>query len=104
MKNAKARLTVTVDPELIAAANAAVRAGHASSLSAWVNDALSDRVAKEQRLRAMADAVAQYEAEFGVITAEELVAQQRADRAAAVVVRGPRRRSRGRPARRRGAA
>ena len=48
-------------------------AGYADSLSAWVNLALAERSAKERRLRAMGEAVAAYEAAFGVITAEELI-------------------------------
>lgn len=53
-------------------------------MSGWINAALAERVAKEQRLRAMAEAVAMYEAEHGVITPEEMVAQERADRRAAL--------------------
>jgi hypothetical protein len=100
----KERLTVTVDPGLVRAGAKAVAEGRVDSLSGWVNLALSERAAKDRRLRALADAVAAYETEFGVIAAEELTAQQRADRAAARVVRGavanhararrPRRRSR----------
>jgi hypothetical protein len=88
MRTIKARLTVTVEPDLILAGQAAVKAGHAASLSAWVNLALADRAAKERRLRALGEAIASYEAEFGVITAAELAAQERTDRAAARVVRG----------------
>ncbi|MGH8906115.1 MAG: hypothetical protein ACRD0K_06295 [Egibacteraceae bacterium] len=84
----KERLTVTVDPEFVAAGNAAVAEGRAESLSGWVNQALADRVARDRRLRALAEAVAAYEAEFGEITDEELAAQARADREAAIVVRG----------------
>ena len=91
----KERLTVTVDPALVQAGNRAVEEGRADSVSAWVNLALADRVAKDRRLRALADAVSAYEAKFGVITADELAAQARADRASALVVRGaaPRRRA-----------
>lgn len=53
--------------------------GRASSISMWVNTALAERAAKERHLRALAEAVAGYEAEFGEITAAELVAQQRDD-------------------------
>jgi hypothetical protein len=99
MKKRKDRLTVTVDASLVRAANAAVAAGRASSLSGWVNLALEERAAKERRLQAMAEAVAAYEAEFGVISQAELVAQERSDRKSAVVVRGgrppPRQRRRG---------
>ncbi len=83
-----ARLTVTIDPALIQAGQDAVAAGRAESVSAWVNLALAERVAKERRLAAMADAVAAYEGDFGAISAEELSAQARADREAAIVVRG----------------
>ena len=87
MRIAKERLTVTVDPDLVRTAKKAVAAGHVESLSAWVNLALAERVAKERRLRAMRDAIAAYEAEFGAIAPDELAAQQRADRASARVVR-----------------
>jgi|SRR5450432_79148 len=91
MTRHKARLTVTVDAELVEAANQAVKAGRAESLSGWVNAALAERETKERRLRAMAEAVSAYEAEFGTISAQELAAQQRADERTAVVVRGSRR-------------
>jgi hypothetical protein len=84
----KERLTVTVDPDLVRAGAQAVAEGRVDSLSGWVNLALSERAAKDRRLRALAAAVSAYEAEFGAMTGEELAAQQRADRAAARVVRG----------------
>jgi hypothetical protein len=84
----KSRLTVTVDTELVAAGNAAVREGMADSLSGWVNEALSARAARDRRLAAMTEAITAYEAEFGEITEAEMAAQHRADRAAATVVRG----------------
>lgn len=84
----KERLTITVDRDLVAAGSAAVAAGRAESLSGWVNLAMAERAAKERRLRVMAEAVAMYEADFGPISPAELVAQARADRRAAVVVRG----------------
>jgi hypothetical protein len=87
----KERLTVTVDANLVEAGNQAVAAGRADSLSGWVNLALAEREAKERRLQAMAEAVAEYEAQFGEITPDEMAAQARADQRAAIVVRGPRR-------------
>jgi hypothetical protein len=101
----KERLTVTVDPHLVRAGAEAVAEGRADSLSAWVNLALAERAATDRRLRAMAAAVAAYEEEFGPITPEELARQQRADRAAARVVRGAgARATRPRRVRRRGVA
>ena len=85
----KERLTITVDAHLVKEGNRAVAAGRADSLSGWVNLALSERIAKERRLAAMAGAVAAYEDRFGAISDEEIAAQQRADRRAAIVVRGP---------------
>lgn len=98
----KERLTVTVDADLVEAGHQAVATGRAESLSGWVNQALAERKAKEQRILAMAAAVAEYEARFGAISPEEIAAQQRADQRAAIVVRGPRR-GRARPRRRRAA-
>lgn len=83
-------MTVTVDAELVEAGNRAVKAGRADSLSSWVNDALADREARDRRLRAMAEAIAAYEREHGVITDAELLAQERADQRAALVIRGHR--------------
>ncbi len=88
MTKRKERLTVTVDRALVRAANVAVAAGRAESLSGWVNLALAERALKEQRLQAMAEAVTAYEARFGEISADELLHQERVDRRTAVIVRG----------------
>lgn len=87
----KQRLTVTVDPELVEAGNQAVASGAAESLSAWVSTALAEKARRDNQLARMRHAIAEYEAEFGEITAEELAARQRADREDAIVVRGGRR-------------
>lgn len=79
---------MTVDPDLVAAGNLAVEAGRAESLSGWVNDALGEKAARDTRLQSLALAIADYEAEFGEISDEELASQIRSDREAAVVVRG----------------
>lgn len=86
-KGPKVRLTVTVDADVAAAAEAAVAAGSATSVSAWVNDALATKADSASKLAAMAEAIADYEAEFGAFTPEELVEQERADRQAAEAVR-----------------
>lgn len=80
-------MTVSVDPELASAGTAAVAEGRAESLSSWVNEALADKVAKERRLAALAEAVAAYEAEHGPISSNELTDQMRADREAAATSR-----------------
>src|SRR2546428_11621409 len=88
MRRVKRRLTVTVDESLARAGIEAITSGRARSLSGWVNLALSERVAKERRLRALGEAVASYEAEFGGISEREMIAQERFDRRFARVVRG----------------
>ena len=86
----KVRATVSLDRELMHAAQDAVERGEASSVSALMSDAIAQRVAHLRGLRAMAEALADYEAEFGVITQEEMDAIRRADAANAIVVRGGR--------------
>jgi Arc/MetJ-type ribon-helix-helix transcriptional regulator len=83
-------MTVTVDRALVDAANQAVASGRAPSISTWVNAALAERAAKERQLRAMAEAIAGYEAQFGAISEAELVSQQRDDRRTSIAVREPR--------------
>ena len=102
MISRKERLTVTVDPELVATGNDAVGEGRAESLSAWVNAALAERVARERRLVALGEAVTAYEERFGTISPQELAEQARADRESAIVVRGSGAKPLKRKARRRG--
>ena len=82
---------MTVDPEMIEAGQRAVESGHADSVSGWVNAALEDKIRRDRKLALLAAVVADYEAEFGEISAEEIAAQRRADRQEATVVRGRRR-------------
>jgi len=84
----KSRLSVTVDADLIAAGQAAVAAGEAENVSAWVNDALRLKADHDRKLRALADFIAAYEAEHGEITDEEMDAAERSMRERAIIVRG----------------
>ena len=86
----KQRLTVTVDPQLIEAGQRAVQLGGADSVSAWVSEALEEKIRRDRKLALLAAAIEDFEREFGEITPEEIAAQHRADRADATVVRGPR--------------
>jgi hypothetical protein len=87
---AKTRLSVTVDTDLIDATKAAVAAGAAESISAWVNDALQLKLEHDRRLRGIDDFIAAYEAEYGEITDEAMEAAYRSAKARAIVVRGDR--------------
>lgn len=80
----KTRVTVTIDDKLIAAAREAAGEG---SLSAWVADAIAEKVRKTSRLAALKEAVEYYEAEFGPLTDEEMEAVAEHDRTHAIHVR-----------------
>lgn len=85
---AKQRLSATVDPELIEAAEEAVARGEAASVSAWVSDALRLKAEQDRSLRALSAFVTSYEARHGEISPDEMaLAQRRAERRA-VTVRG----------------
>jgi hypothetical protein len=87
MTQRKERVTITVDKALVRAANDAVRAGRAQSLSGWVSAAMEEHAAKERRLIALAAAVSEYESRHGQITMAEIDEQERLDRRKARVVR-----------------
>jgi Arc/MetJ-type ribon-helix-helix transcriptional regulator len=63
----RARVTVTVDAEVVAQAEAAVAAGRAPSVSAWVAQAMVERSRREQ----LRDVLAEIRAELGPATDEE---------------------------------
>ncbi len=88
MSTTKERVTVTLDRVLVEVGNAAIEAGRADSLSAWINLAVAEHVAKERRLIALSELLADYEAEHGEITPAELAARERDDRRKATVIRG----------------
>jgi Arc/MetJ-type ribon-helix-helix transcriptional regulator len=83
----KQRLSASVDVDLIAAAEEAVARGGADSVSAWVNEALRLKLDQDRRLEALSTFLADYEAEHGEITHEEMRNATRRARARAVAVR-----------------
>jgi len=85
----RARLSATVEAELLAAGRAAVAEGRAESLSAWVNNALRRQADHDRRMQALDDFLAAYEAEHGEITDDEIREAERRSRGRAVVVRTP---------------
>ena len=84
----KTRLSVTVDADLLEAAEKAVSKRKTGTLSAWVNDALRTKLEHERRMSALTEYIASYEALHGEITAEEMSRAARRARARAIVVRG----------------
>jgi len=90
MTQPKERLTVSIEPALLLAAGGAVAAGRAESVSAWVGQAIAAKLASELRLQALNSALADYEAEFGVISDEEMDARIARDRSIAIRVNAKR--------------
>jgi Arc/MetJ-type ribon-helix-helix transcriptional regulator len=84
----KRRLSVSIDAELVEAAERAVARGRTESLSAFVNDALRLKLDQERQSEALAACVAAYEADYGEITPEEMnqAAHRVRSRASVVVV------------------
>ena len=83
----KRRLSASVDGDLIEAAEAAAKRGDVPTVSAWVNDALRDKLEHERRLRALASFVREFEAEHGELTERDVSGAVRRARARAVSVR-----------------
>ena len=63
----RTRVTVTVDQDVVAKAEAEVAAGRASSVSAWVAQAMTERARRES----LRDVLAEIRAELGPATDEE---------------------------------
>lgn len=89
----KQRVTVTVDEPLLDAATAAVREGRARSVSEWIGEAMAQRRDRDQRLAVLGGLVAEYEAEHGFITDDEVAEQAQQDRDAAASFRAAARRA-----------
>jgi len=85
----KRRLSVSVRPAWIEAAQTAVAGGQVPSVSAWVDDALRLKVEHDRRLAALAAFLESYENTHGVITDEEIRDAARRARSRALTVRGP---------------
>ena len=83
----RARLSATIEADVLAAGQAAVARGQAESLSAWVNTALRRQADHDRRMQALDVFLAAYEAEHGEISDAEIVAAGRRAREKAIVVR-----------------
>jgi hypothetical protein len=63
----RSRVTVTVRPQVLAAAEEEVASGRASSLSAWVDQAMEEKVRREE----LAGLLAEMQAENGTASEHE---------------------------------
>ena len=90
MKGTKQRLSASVDAELLGAAEFAAKRGEVANVSAWVNDAMRLKVEHDRGLAELAGVIADFEAEHGEITKDEIEKAARRARSRAVRVRGAR--------------
>ena len=96
MSEPRQRLSISVDASVAAHARKAVAEGRATSISAWVADALrrhnerdaDDRDRRLDRDTAIDEFIAAYEAEHGTISDEDIAAAERAFAQRAVVGHG----------------
>jgi len=87
---AKQRLSASVDAELLVAAETAAKRGEVANVSAWVNEAMRSKLEHDRGLSELAAVIADFEAEHGEITREEIEKAARAARSRALTVRGTR--------------
>ncbi len=83
----KERVTITVEVDLLNHAKSAVETGVCRSVSEWICEAMAEQMAKDARLVAMDELIADFEAEYGPITDEEIAEQVQLDRDASAAWR-----------------
>lgn len=71
IRGMKRRLSSSIDEHLLDAAEAAVRDGHAPSMSALVEEALKRQLQHTKRLEAWGEYMEAFNAEFGATSDEE---------------------------------
>jgi hypothetical protein len=90
MRATKRRLSASVDADLLATAESAAKRGDVPNVSVWVNEAMRLKAEHDRGLAELAAVIADFEAEHGAITAEEMEKAERTARARAISVRGAR--------------
>src|SRR5216110_2866011 len=90
MTSTRRRLSASVQAELLLEAEAAAKRGEVANVSAWVNDAMRLKVEQDRGLAELGGVIADFEAEHGEITREEIEKAERTARSRAVSVRGTR--------------
>lgn len=79
-----------MDADLLVAAESAARRGEVADVSAWVNEAMRLKLEHDRGLAELAAVIADFEAEHGEITKQEMDSAARAARSRSVSVRGSR--------------
>ncbi|MYE73248.1 MAG: hypothetical protein F4240_08185 [Acidimicrobiia bacterium] len=79
----KERITITVELDLLNHAKSAVQAGVCRSVSEWISQAMAEQLARDDRLVALDELIAEFEALHGPVTDEDIAEQRQRDREAA---------------------
>ena len=83
----KERVTITVEIDLLNHAKSAVQSGTCRSVSEWIGEAMAEQLAKDARLAAMDELIAEFDAEYGPLTDEEIAEQRQRDLEASAALR-----------------
>ena len=83
----KERVTITVEIDLLNHAKSVVKSGACRSVSEWIGQAMAEQLAKDARLVALDELIAEFEAEGGPFTDEELAEQRERDLEASAALR-----------------
>ncbi len=73
--------------DLLNQAKSAAQAGTCRSLSEWIGEAIAQQLAKDARLAAIDELIAEFEAEGGPFTDEEIAEQRERDLEASAALR-----------------
>ncbi len=84
----KKRLSATVDADLIAAAERATKRGEATTVSAWVNEAMRLKLEHDRRLSSARALIAEFAKEDGPISESDREDALREAKRRAIPVRG----------------
>jgi len=84
---AKERVTITVEVDLLNHVKTTVQSGICRSVSEWIGKAIEEQLAKDARLGALDELIAEFEAEGGLFTDEEIAEQRKRDRQASAALR-----------------
>ncbi|MCY4258326.1 MAG: hypothetical protein OXE04_08640 [bacterium] len=83
----KKRVTITVEVDLLNHAQSAVQSGVCRSVSEWIGNAMREQLTQDDRLAALDEILAEYEAKYGPFTDEELAEQKKRDLQASAILK-----------------
>lgn len=73
----KRRISVSIDAELLAAAETTARRRRPANLSAWMSEAIQRQLEHEHRMEALDGFLAEFEKKFGAISSKDIAEASR---------------------------